>query len=208
VENPSVSPQETTIYRVTLSDGFNTYEGQTVVLVHPVPVFPGWSEDTVMCLYETLILDAGNPGSAWIWSNGATSQTISVQTTGIGFDNQLYSVKVVNEEGCVDSARISIIFTADACAGIGETTPEKDIQIYPNPVSNVLSIRIGTTIEPLSCTIMNPLGIPMISDKNCIHSYPSELVQYPVSDWPSGLYFVKIGTQNKVYILKFIKKVR
>jgi hypothetical protein len=206
VENPSVSPQETTIYRVTLSDGFNTYEGQTVVIVRPVPVFPGWSEDTVMCLYETLILDAGNPGSIWIWSNGATSQTIPVQTTGIGFDNQLYSVKVVNEQGCIDSARVSIIFTADACTGIGESSRDDDFRIYPNPVKNELLIRTGGSVRPTTCTILNPLGVPLVSDRLSDSGNPSEPVRYQVSGWPSGLYFVKIGTQNKVYILKFIKR--
>lgn len=202
IENPVVSPEETTIYRLTLSDGYNTYDGQTIAIVRPVPEFPGWSEDTVMCLYETLILDAGNPGSSWFWSNGATSQTLTVQTTGIGFDNQVYSVRVVNDQGCVDSARVSIIFTSDACTGIGETSPDADIRIYPNPVNNTLLIRIGASVRPKSCTIINPLGISLFTDNIC--GKPG--FEYNLAGWSAGLYFVKIATDDKVHVLKFIKR--
>ncbi len=46
--------------------------------------------DTVINQGETLILDAGNPGSSYLWSTGDTTQTIQVSTAGY------YSVSVEN----------------------------------------------------------------------------------------------------------------
>jgi PKD repeat protein len=49
--------------------------------------------DTVICLGATVVINAGNPGLKYLWSTGDTTQTITVDTTGI------YSVTVKNLQG-------------------------------------------------------------------------------------------------------------
>lgn len=44
---------------------------------------PDIGSDTVVCTGTQLLLDAGNPGSTYLWSTGATTQTITVSTTGL-----------------------------------------------------------------------------------------------------------------------------
>jgi len=44
---------------------------------------PDIGSDTIVCTGTTLLLDAGNPGSTYLWSTGSTSQTITVNSTGI-----------------------------------------------------------------------------------------------------------------------------
>jgi gliding motility-associated-like protein len=44
---------------------------------------PDIGSDTVVCTGTILLLDAGNPGSTYLWSTGSTSQTITVGTTGL-----------------------------------------------------------------------------------------------------------------------------
>ena len=44
---------------------------------------PDIGSDTVVFTGTQLLLDAGNPGSTFVWSTGATSQTILVNSTGI-----------------------------------------------------------------------------------------------------------------------------
>lgn len=55
--------------------------------------------DTGACVGKTILLDAGNPGSIYKWSTGATGKTITPTTVGT------YSVMVTNIAGCsgVDS---------------------------------------------------------------------------------------------------------
>jgi hypothetical protein len=67
----------------------------------PPVVFLG--NDTTINLGQTLILDAGNPGSDYLWSTGATSQTLPVSVTGT------YSVNVSNLCG-TDSDTINVSF--------------------------------------------------------------------------------------------------
>ncbi|MFM7900975.1 MAG: hypothetical protein ACKPAD_03220, partial [Bacteroidota bacterium] len=50
-----------------------------------------------LCAGQTTVLDAGNPGSTYVWSNGATTQTSQVNTTGS------YTVTVTDPTGCSSS---------------------------------------------------------------------------------------------------------
>jgi len=50
-----------------------------------------------LCAGQSTVLDAGNPGSTYAWSNGATSQTIQVNSTGS------YTVTVTDPTGCSSS---------------------------------------------------------------------------------------------------------
>lgn len=58
-------------------------------------VTPGGS--TALCQGQTVILNASN-GSSWLWSNGATTQAITVSLAGT------YSVTVTNAGGCSASS--------------------------------------------------------------------------------------------------------
>lgn len=67
-------------YWVTVDNGFCS-ASDTIEILSFQP--PDLGSDTAMCEGETLLLDAGNPGSAYNWSTGANSQTITVGTSGI-----------------------------------------------------------------------------------------------------------------------------
>lgn len=52
-------------------------------------------EEVSLCNFDQgLTLDAGNPGSQYLWSTGQTTQTISVSEAG------MYSVEVINASSC------------------------------------------------------------------------------------------------------------
>lgn len=62
---------------------------QLATVVAPTTVDIG--NDTTLCFGNSVTLDAGNPGSSYLWSTGATTQTITVNASGF------YSVSV---SGC------------------------------------------------------------------------------------------------------------
>ena len=69
-----------------------TLIGLIDVTVNPLPdVFLG--NDTTLQEGDSILLDAGNPGSEYLWSTGETTQTIIVDETGY------YSVVVTNDCG-------------------------------------------------------------------------------------------------------------
>lgn len=65
-------------------------------------------EDGSYC--ESLVLDAGNPGSLYLWSNGATGQTIEVSQSGT------YSVTVINDAGIEDDSIVIDIVSSPELA--------------------------------------------------------------------------------------------
>lgn len=70
-----------------------------VGLPAPARVLPA---QAVLCPGETLVLDAGNPGSTYRWNTGATTQTIGVTTAGT------YSVVIRNPCGRTDTVRVGV----------------------------------------------------------------------------------------------------
>ncbi len=73
------------------------------VTVNPTPVV-ALGNDTAICANAVLTLDAANSGSSYLWSNGATTRTISVSTAGA------YNVRVTSASGCIgrDTINVSI----------------------------------------------------------------------------------------------------
>lgn len=88
---------------VTTAQNCSAMFDATVTLMPTLSVALG--NDTSICQGTSLLLDAGSPGSTYAWSNGATTQTISV-TTG-----NTFSVTLSNG-GC--SATDAIVVTAVA----------------------------------------------------------------------------------------------
>ena len=89
------------------SCGFGLVSNPLSVTVNSAP-FVDLGPDRSVCGSE--ILDAGNPGSGYLWSTGAVSQTISVSVTGS------YRVKVTSGNGCID--RDTVIITVNPAPSI------------------------------------------------------------------------------------------
>ncbi|HNY02333.1 MAG TPA: choice-of-anchor L domain-containing protein, partial [Bacteroidales bacterium] len=160
--DPFVTPAQTTTYHVVVNDGFNQLSGQTSVTVYPLPVIHLGPADTLVCIYDTVRLDGGNAGSAYLWSNGFTSRYLSVMTTGIGFDQQIYSLLVSDANGCRNNGTITITFSYDACVGIPETGIADYFQVYPNPAGDHLRIRIRPPYPSADYELINPLGTTLM----------------------------------------------
>ena len=88
--------------------------------------------DAVLCPGAVLVLDAGNAGSSYVWSTGATSKTIVISAAGS------YSVTVTNAGGCVASDAITI-------------------SASPAAVSTFTNIQANISQE-VTFTPTNPLG--------------------------------------------------
>src|SRR5690606_33540852 len=82
-QTSTIVPAQSGNYSVTITTAANcsaTYD-LSVTLQQPITVDLG--NDTTICQGASLVLNAGNPGAQYEWSNAATSQTMSVQSAGI-----------------------------------------------------------------------------------------------------------------------------
>ena len=202
--NPMVNPMETTTYFVTVSDGYNLSYGSVNVVVNPKPQIYLGPPDTMICIYDTVVLDAGNPGSSYYWSNGATTPTIRVSSTGIGYDLQTYSVKVINQFACVDSAVINVIFSFAACTGINEEIMGIELKLYPNPTTGILTLNITPVRERIRFSILTLMGQELIRESFDPHTSGTFTCQYDLSGFPKGIYLVRITGEKESVIRKIV----
>jgi Secretion system C-terminal sorting domain len=101
----TVNPTTATTYLVTGTDANGCSNTDTVVVnVNSLPIV-NLGSDISTCNAST-ILDAGNPGATYVWSNAATSQTITVTTNG------QYYVTVTDANTCFASDTISVILNS------------------------------------------------------------------------------------------------
>ncbi len=110
----TVNPSVTTQYIATLAScGFSS--DTATITVGTVPVELG--NDTSICQGDSLMIDAGNSGATFNWSNGSTAQSIVVNSPGI------YTV-VVTSGGCTgtDSLQLSLVNCPNSQSSFGSST--------------------------------------------------------------------------------------
>lgn len=149
----------------------------TEVSVFYIPeVFLG--NDTTIMMGQTLILDAGNPGSSYLWSTGSTSQTIPVTVSGT------YSVTVSNYCGTGDDeVEVSVI------VGVEEEIPPESLTLIAtdgrlyllHPPKNIRKIEIYDLAGKCIISTIN------IQDQ----LFPGK-----------GMFIIRIITGQKVYTQK------
>ncbi len=82
-----------------------------------------------------------------------------------------------------------------------------EISLYPNPVNKNIFIKIHNNsdkIEQLS--IFNSIGQIIYMEKE--RNKNNRKITIDISDYKAGLYFIKLKTENRIIIKKFIKQNR
>ncbi len=83
----------------------------TVVVTYSTNPVVNLGPDQTVCQGTTVLLDAQNPGNTFLWSTGATTSTLSVNTGGT------YAVTVTNPNFCSGTDQIVVNYEAQKNAG-------------------------------------------------------------------------------------------
>jgi hypothetical protein len=196
LSDPEVIAFQNTRYTVVTNDGFNDVTGSTELTVNPLPVIHLGPPDSTVCIYDSVRLDAGNPGSTYRWSDGSTAKTITALSAGIGFEVQTYKVWVTNENSCVDSATINVIFTFNACVGVNETSDNREFRISPNPSGGIFTIQMMPAFSQMNIELYNMVGRKVYEERNGVQPGHPLNKLLDVSFLPSGIYVIRITGDN------------
>jgi hypothetical protein len=151
-----------------------------------------------------LKLDAGNEGSEYLWSNGATTRIISIQAAGIVPETQNYSVKVTNEYGCSTTSSISIIYSYSACTGVNEPGEITHFLIYPNPSTGISTFIAPELPEDMMASITNIHGKLIRTFLLRKSESGSIMGTLDLSGYPKGLYFVRFWSKSQLWNEKLV----
>lgn len=124
----TVSAVGTYHVRVMALDGCLGFDTFTLAL-RSLPVVD-LGPDREICLGETTTFDAGHPGATYLWDDGSTGQTRTVDTAGY------YEAQVTDQHGCMGYDNVSVTMKdIPAVDGINATHAETGLYtFYPlNP---------------------------------------------------------------------------
>lgn len=138
--NQTITVNSSGTYSVTVTYGGICSASDAIqITVWPAPVVD-LGPDITLCQGQQAILDAGNPGSTYIWSTNEFTQTIVVSTSGT------YSVTVTNSNNC--SASDAVVVTVQPYADATITTTDTTYCFNEGPVQLTAVTSGGTWTGP------------------------------------------------------------
>lgn len=161
------------------------------VTIAPNPVVD-LGQDTSICEDQIIILDAGNSGSNYTWSNSSTAQTITVDASMLSPGSvYIYEVTVTNSYGCSASDAISI--EVIVCSNINEGE-DAYVKVYPNPAQNYVVVKSSDLIN--NTEIIDTKGAVVFKDNTETYD-----INIGISNLSEGLYYIRITTQKGIVVL-------
>ncbi len=165
------------------------------VMLPPLDLGP----DSTICETHQITLDAGAGMDSYLWSTGDTTQSILIDSTGIGIGNKNFSV-IVTQQGCVNSDTIKV--TVMDCSGISENIKPLGINIYPNPSQGKINIDIPEGLDGLEIIVFNTIGQKILSE---LITTKSKIIKtIDLSELPEGLYYIGLKSEEKQKFVKVI----
>ena len=189
-------------YSLTITDCFGCVYSSIIFVSTPPPL------DISFDMFEpdmgqsngsiTALVENGISPYEYLWSNGATTQTVSNIPAG------LYSVTVNDAVGCrqIDSILIGEILSSP----IFENT--LTYSISPNPFNDFFNLNLEinrSTLLSLNIIDISGKNIESLFDEKIFRSglHP---IKINADDWPKGIYFLEIILDNNKLVEKIIKE--
>ena len=167
----SIQVTQTGNYSVAVTNALGCITRDTINVNFNATPLVNLGADKSICSNEPITLDAGNPGATYLWSTGATTQTIVAANVGT------YSVTVTNANGCTTTDEIMITYKATPSASITTSA------------INLLNVQFNAIVAPgqtYNWNFGDPNSVSNISSlANPVHTFSA-----------AGQYFVTLTVTN------------
>lgn len=156
--------------------------------------------DTTICPWDILLLDAGNPGYSYLWSNGETTQTILVDSASFGMGEHAIWVRVTDPTSGDCQVTDTIQVTIDACTAVDEFRQDPYVKVYPNPCPGTFFMDIKVP-ERAFCEIRSSLNKVV---HNFVVEAPVTRKEIVLPQLPKGIYLLHIRLDRFSIVNKLI----
>ncbi len=168
-------------------EGVEVDTADYTMLVKKGPVF-SFESDVIKVGSYPYVLDPKIITNSYLWNTGATTPTITVNADGS------YSMLATATNNCTYSDTVYVKM-GNAINDVWS----KQIAIYPNPATSNLNISIPQSLNSTIVEITDTHGKAIERTENA----PSNL-QYDISNWSQGVYFVRIYNNKNYAVFKVI----
>ncbi len=189
-----VTPAANDSYTVTGTDANGCVSATgavSTVTVNTLPVLTAVTNNTLLCVGQTATLSVSG-ATTYTWNTTENTASIAVSPTV----QTTYTVNGTDANGC--SNNTTVTQDVSACTGIATLTHDASIHIYPNPNKGMFVVEL-TSVSKV--TVMNALGQVVISE-----TFEAGKHTVNINNEATGVYFVKVMTNNKQQIIKVIKE--
>lgn len=215
---------------------FNVHAGDTVTLpvLPPEPSYMGTITDSFfrfvvdsikMDTYDTATLktiyttpiDPGNPHRYFVYGNDPSHRYAErLGSVYGGIVPGCVRCAVLTTEAiqgqdtvrCYNDPTLSVTLVSGICgsdySAVSSLTQDEDVSIYPIPATDVLHIAFTKKVGLLHVTLYSAIGSRVFSQDNT----NIQQVQINLDNFSSGIYYLKISTDNSGGIIKKVMIVQ
>ncbi|MFO7723627.1 MAG: T9SS type A sorting domain-containing protein, partial [Bacteroidales bacterium] len=188
--------------KVTSPIGCSSLSAPVNVIIHPLPVV-NLGNDTAILPGQHIMLNAGAGFTSYLWSTGATTQSVMIDTSGTGPGVKTVWVNVTDNYGCHGTDTIKINFTQNP--GISNTKASSGkIFLYPNPTDGKLELVLhGFASGTVELELYGQHGRRVLQEEHLISS-PETSLGLNLSTLADGIYLLKTTTTEGISTRKLV----
>jgi photosystem II stability/assembly factor-like uncharacterized protein len=156
--------------------------------------------DTTICSGCSIVLDAGNNGSDYMWYKDGIATGVITRGNTVGVSGT-YSVRVITRSGCEawDSVMVSV------ATGIRDMNKDiRQVSVHPNPNNKVFTLGFAVdNRQNTDVKIVNYMGAVVYSE-NLADFSGAYNRNISLEQFSAGVYFVNITTNSGTQAIKVI----
>ncbi len=193
-------------YRVTVTgaNGCKATSSPVIVTANgctppPIPTITS-SGSNLLLSGQTVTLTSSGTGG-WLWSNGATTKSITVSNAGI------YSVRNYNKGYCFSiSSPVTVTVLLPRLSSDEIETAETNFSVYPNPsIDQINLVFTSATEETYNLKLLDISGRE-IQNLEIAATTGENRAQMNLADLTNGIYLAYLISGNQKKVIKVIKE--
>jgi hypothetical protein len=185
--------------RVTSAAGCLGVSQPLQVLVFPNPVvFLG--NDTNVVPGATVHLNAGPGYITYLWSTGAFTQSITVDSSGVGLGVKDIWIEVQSSNYCYGYDTIRINFVNNP--GIEEDRNILDFRVYPNPTDGIVRLDFANGVPASGIIELTTIEGKQVRSFNL--NMQRDPVHLDLGKLPDGVYFLRLSLEDGAGVTRIV----
>ncbi|GAP42202.1 protein containing Por secretion system C-terminal sorting domain [Lentimicrobium saccharophilum] len=204
----TIAPDTTQIVQVIAVTDANqcqgTGSGTYNITVNELP-YLYLPADTMACVNHLVTLTAVTSGNVqYLWTPGGyITQSIIVDTTGIGAGTGTWTARITDENGCVNEASVNLTF--NECTGLVEVE-FSSFSVFPNPSDGRFSIQVSQENAGIYHLEITDASNKTVFSKPDVLIGSHEKQVFDSGILNNGIYLVKLSNREKTLSAKLIVK--
>ena len=190
------------IYTVLAYDRIGCAASDTVEVITLPKTDLGLPDEATLYPSQPLVLEAKTGFSSYQWSDGETFPSREVSFETAKNEEQLI-LTAVSKNGCIAADTVKLKQAANSITG---SDPDNRIQVWPNPVDNLLMwSACMEDADRIAVSLFDDKGIAVYSRE--LKTYPAGSVQtLDMTGMAAGNYILSLKTGSRSFNRKIVKK--